>query len=226
MPRDTFFQKPSGPAILQMGKARLHAPPSNPHGILADGAGQFRISVKSPDVRNFGAGVTIASVRWTADDDLMVIKKLRIGYVCTVAFTTPQLVDVGAYIARGFQVGDSDWTVIVPSVPNTGELDSQAGPSAIAQTDGRIASLLPVTAGVRTLDAQPFMTVTGFPTATAGVVSAEQVEWTFVNTAPSYPIVLRCNEGIVVNLLTAMGAAGRMAFYFDVEWDEVAGSRN
>lgn len=226
MPRDTFFQKPSGPLIVPRGKARLHGPPSNPHGILADGAGQFRISVKSPDVRNFGANVTVASVRWTADDDLMVIKKLRIGYVCTVGFTTPQLVDVGVYIARNFVTSDTDGTVIVPTVPNTGELDSNAGPSAIAQVDGRIASLLPVTGGVRTLDAQPIMTVTGFPTATAGVVSDQQVEWTFGNTASTYPIVLRCNEGIVCNLLTAMGAAGRMAFYFDIEWDEVAGSRN
>ncbi len=204
----------------------MHAPPSNPRGVLSDGAGQFRISVKSPDVRNFIAGDCIASVRWTADDDLMIVKRLKIGYVCTVAFTTPQLVDVGLYIARNFQVSDLGGSVIVPSVPNTGELDSRAGPSAIAQNNGRIASLTPVSAGVRTLSAHPFMSVTGFPTATAGVVSDQQVEWTFGDTASAYPIVLRCNEGIVVNLLTAMGAAGRMAFYFEIEWDEISGNRN
>jgi len=226
MPRDIYFQKPIGPALIQQGKARLHGPPSSPHGVLSDGAGQLRIAVKSPDVRNFNADVTVASVRWTADDDVMVIKKLRVGYVCAVAFTTPQLVDVGVYIARNWQTSDSGGTVIIPAVPNTGELDSQSGPSAIAQIDGRIAALTPVSAGVRTLDAHPFMTVSGFPTATAGVVSSNQVEWTFGDTAASYPVVLRCNEGIVCNLLTTMGAAGRMAFYFDIEWDEVANNRN
>ena len=39
---------------------------------------------------------------------------------------------------------------------------------------------------------------------------------------PTYPIMIRANEGLVWNLLTTLGVAGRLAIYFELEWDEVA----
>jgi hypothetical protein len=196
-----------------------------------NGGGTYRVELVAAPVRNELAGACVFSMRWNTADTIMAIRKVKVGYVCTTGFTTPQTVDIGVYSARDWLVPDEGGngapTMDLP------KLDSSTMPSRICGCRSmvnpghvKVAGLLAVAPGVRTLDAQPMATVMGFPTATAGVFSAEYEKRSFGLTLATNSWVVRNQEGIVMNLLTTLGAAGVLRIYIGLEWDEITENRN
>ena len=148
----------------------------------------------------------------------IVIRRVGVGFLCSTAFTTAQKMDFALIIARAFSASDSGGTAIALTGNNAKHRTSLGTPTSV---DMRIATTAALTAGTKTLD-----------TNTIGIVGA----WvgaaaTIINTAPDnllshnagdYPVVLAQNEGINIQNLTAMGAAGVGSFYLNIEFAEVA----
>ena len=214
MALDRPFVKPTWPFPTRMQTKGWAAPEAS------DGGGTYRIALASAPIRNELAGSCIFSLRWASALAVMVIRKIKIGYVCTTGFTAPQTVDIGVYAARDWLVSDSGGDP-APFNVAASKLDSNCWISEVAAGDGRIGGPLAVTAGVRTLDAQPMFTLVGFPTATAGVFNADWDEKAIGVTIATNSWVCRGNEGVVMNLLTDLGAAGIIRVYVGIEWDEV-----
>jgi len=91
----------------------------------------------------------------------------------------------------------------------------------------RIASTTLLTAGTRTLDANPFGYAV-FPNNNTTASAA--AKWDAAQLTPMYaadqpgqghPLTLHPNEGFLIRAVTAFGATGVVKLYVVVEWAEV-----
>jgi len=155
--------------------------------------------------------------RWANTPQLMVPVRISMSVVLTTAFTTPQVIDVKATIARAYTVSATGGTAATPFSGNSAKMRTSMGTSLV--TDMRWGN---VTAGTRTLDAQPFAVsvLSSGNTALAGVLPQEDVYNIF--NPGQHPIVHAVNEGIEISANTALGAAGVLTYYVTIAWAEVA----
>ena len=161
----------------------------------------------------------LASLRWTDTNHYFLLKRIQVSGGIATVFTTAQVLDLIAQIARGYTVTDTGGTENVPFGANM-QKNRSNGMNASLLNSLRNANTA-ITAGTRTLDTLPFAGATlSVPTATLGAGSVLTDLYKY-DTRSQYPIVLAANEGIVISPSTALGAAGVVKWQFTFEWDEV-----
>jgi hypothetical protein len=161
---------------------------------------------------------TMFSLQNTSASNVVVIKRLGIGFITTTGFTAAQEVSFGLRVARSFSAADTAGTSLAPATNNGKKRTSSFTPSATAI---RICTTAAITAGTRTLDTFQHRVLGGFVLATtAGVTIAPAVDNLWGHSAENYPLVLAQNEGIVIECLVTMGAAGVGTFFVNCDFDE------
>lgn len=179
------------------------------------------VSLVSGLVTGVAANAPVGTIR-NGGNNLLLIRRVGLGIVQTVAFTTAQLVDFGLTVARAFTVADSGGT---PAVLTGNNNKHRTAMAALSSTiDARIATTGALTAGTRTLDSQPIASI-GAWGGGAGTIQPKAADNLLNHSEGDYPIVLANNEGLVLAPLTAMGGGGVVRLYWEIEFAEVDPTR-
>lgn len=178
-------------------------------------AAAYRAGVRSGSATAVAANGAVFSLRNTANVPI-VIKRVGVGFITTTAFTAAQEVAFGLYVARSWSTADSGGTAVTLTGNTNKKRTTLNNPTGL---EVRIASTAALTAGTRTLDTYALSTVGAWSGAAgAGVGPAIDNLWDM--TSEDYPIVIGQNEGIVINNLVLMGAAGVGVISVNVGFDE------
>ena len=188
--------------------------------------GEFRMSASSGAATTIAAAAPMFSARWSSTTGKRaVIRYLRADFTLTTAFGTAQPMGVDLIIARAFTASDTAGTAIDmgSTITGSGKLRTGQDASLFAANSTRIATAAALTAGTRTLDANPISQGKAHMAALGAQYSIVLLDtrWgvTSVNAARA-PIVLAQDEGIVVRNTILMGATGVGTFDITMEWDE------
>jgi hypothetical protein len=185
--------------------------------------GSYSVSLITGAYTVAAANSPMFSMRFVAGSagqaQVAIIQRINIFIVPTVAFTAAQQVSYGAYIARSWSAVDSGGAAATLT-GNNNKLRTSMSTTQIAATgDMRISTTAALTAGTRTLDSQAFAVASAW-VPTALVAQPIQTVTLYENFAGDQPIVLATQEGIVINNLVLMGAAGVLSIGVTIEWTE------
>lgn len=191
--------------------------------------GHYRVSLATGLTAGLAAGNPIFASRWNSATGIRAaILRLKLQAAIITPFTGAQEVAVAAFIARGFTAMDTGGTaVVLTGLNNVQHSLSDAASIAAMQ----IAAAGTITAGTRTLDANPILqlsnsqllaaaTAAGAPAAAEiGLYSEMQFPLNLNSLSPN-------QEGIVVTVPVAQGAGGAVRYIIDMEWVEYQGAAN
>ena len=175
------------------------------------------IGAASGALTGVAAGGPIFSFR-NISANLILVRRVGIGFMTTTAFTVAQPLDFALFAARAFTVSDSAGTPIVQTGSQNKHRTSLATPTSL---DVRISAAAALTAGTRTLDTVSL----GMTAAMAGGLAtglSPMQDNLLQHTADDYPLVLAQNEGFIITNGIAMGAAGVIKAYVNFEYAEIA----
>jgi hypothetical protein len=185
-----------------------------------------RVTIRPPEVigwYGFGGasgamtGVAAAgpvfSMRNTGTN-LLMVRRVWVGFITTTAFTTAQGLAYGLLKATAFTVSDSGGTALYTAGQNKHRTSFTNISSA---PDIRIGSTAALTAGTRTLETVPLGTAGGSSTA---VATSMPVTPLLSHDPGDYPLILAQNEGFIITNDIAMGAAGVIRLQVNVEFAE------
>ena len=175
----------------------------------------YSIAMRSGALTIVAADGPVWSCQWTSTSLICVVKRIAISIGVTTAYTTAQVTRYGLYFARAYTVADTGGTAATLTT-NNGKKDTRYPTTSL--TDLRMCTTGAITAGTRTLDAQP-LDVTQFGTTALGNASDE--EWNYGMVPSRQELILRQNEGLVINNLMTMGAVGVVFLAITLEWAEV-----
>lgn len=179
--------------------------------------GAYRLSITSGLTTGLAAAAPIFAFRWTDTTRVCLVQSIRVNAQVVTGFTAAQEVGLDMISARSWSVVDSGGTAVVFTGNNTKKRTSH---QTSLVNDARISTTAALTAGTRTLDAQPFMQVVKKAYAAAGN-NDPAVDFSFEATeAGSHFIILETNDGFLVRNTIAQGAAGTMRVNVDVAWME------
>lgn len=146
---------------------------------------------------------------------LCLIRKVIVSVGDLTGFTAG-FFNLSLFAARSFTVADTGGTAATLTGNNGKLRTSMVGTTGVA--DIRIPTTGVLTAGTRTLDAQPLGIVSGSVVATAGQPPIAPTD--LLNRSPDeWPLVCAQNEGFVVQVNAP--ATGTWALGVTVAWDEV-----
>ena len=182
---------------------------------IAPERAEFTITIPSGALTTVAADGPVWSCRWTATQQLCVVKRVGLSVTVRTAYGTAQGTEYGLYFARAFTVADSGGTAATLTT-NNGKLDTNYPTSVMG--DMRIGTTGVITAGTRTLDAHP-LGANCFQTNALGATA--NMDWVFGGSDDSQQVILRQNEGLVLHNLFLMGATGVLRLYVTMEWSEV-----
>jgi len=181
--------------------------------------GWWSVAAKSGAATGIAANGTVFVLRQAAAT-LLLLRRLGIGFLATTGFTAAQVVDFQASISRAYTVGPTAGTAIALTGNNAKHRTSLTSPTSI---DLRISAAAALTAGTRTQDANNIGMVAGYATAAGvGVIIPNSNNNLFGHDPEDYPIVLQQNEGVEVQVTTAMGAGGVGFIYGSIEFAEAS----
>jgi hypothetical protein len=171
------------------------------------------------------AGSPIFSFRWINTAKHAVIRSVRLSAGGITAFTAG-FCGFDLIRANTWSAADSSGTLVAWTATTSGKRRlgmSDSGLSAgVTAGEARISSTATLTAGTRTLDTNPIVSVVGSTTATAGDFILPLTE-----LAPQigHPLVLgaaaaAAAEGFVIR--ATVPATGTWTFGVSVDWEEVA----
>lgn len=183
--------------------------------------GHYRLATTVALVVTQAANGTLFSFRWGDATRLAVITKLRIGLLQTAAATATIMPSYQVFIARGFTASDSVGTAITLTGNN---MKKRTNMGTTLVTDIRKSAVAAgLTAGTRTLDAEPVMEMPTNSTITTPNATFYERDLDTSAADGNHPYVLAQNEGFIVRGPTIVfGAAGTANLAVDVAWAEVA----
>ena len=185
--------------------------------------GTYSVAAFTGAYTTAAANTPMFSMRFVAGSagqaQIAIVQRIALTIVPTVAFTAAQQVSFGGYIARSWSAVDSGGTAITLTGNNAKLRTSMTTSQFAATGDMRIATTGTLTAGTRTLDNQAFAVASAW-VPTALVSQPIQQVILYENFAGDQPLVLATQEGIVINNLILMGAAGVLSIGVTVEWTE------
>lgn len=213
------------------GNLRVYGHPPN---VL----GAYMVNGRTPTYAGQAAGAPLFSFRWTSSTALAVIQRVRINVATTVTSTTTSgAAERELIVARSFTVSDTGGTAITLTGNNQKMRTSQA-----TSLVGDMRAGGPLTAGTRTLDANPVSSVlswlglnfTGLDIGSGGAsISTITSGWTGLGgigmiplldavTGQDYPLVLAQNEGFIIRIgKDAQPSGFTQQTYFNITWCEV-----
>ena len=179
--------------------------------------GWYSVGVQSGALTLATAAGAIFSLR-NAGSNLLIVRRIGVGFIATTAFTAAQRVDYGLIVARSFTVSDSGGTAIAVTGNSGKHRTTQAAPTSM---DCRIATTGALTAGTKTLDSNQ-MGQNGAWVGAVGAGLAPSLNNLFSHDASDFPMVLAANEGFNIQNITTMGIGGVGVAYVNVEFAEAA----
>ena len=177
--------------------------------------GYYSVSGSSGALTGVAAAGPVWAFRNTGSN-LLIVRRLSIGFVTTTAFTTAQGLQYELFRATGFTVSDSGGTALYTAGQNKHRTSFANVTSA---PDIRIASTAALTAGTRTLDTAGMGIAGGSSTAVGTSMPITDI---LEQDAGDYPFVLAQNEGFIIANGIAMGAAGVIRLQVSCEYAEVS----
>jgi hypothetical protein len=181
--------------------------------------GAYQLSMASGALTTVAASTssagTVFSFRYApGGSTVCVVKRVSVGFVCTTAFGAAQQMGFGLFAARSFSGADSGGT----SATLTGNNNKYRTSLATTSVSGiNMATTGALTAGTRTLDAQPLgSTYFWVPGVGTSLVNTDLLSY----DANDYPFVLANQEGFCIQNLILMGATGVGTLVVNVEWFE------
>jgi len=210
----------NGGTVAEVDGTTFRAVRTVPKPIEYGALGHYRVAATIPLVVTQAANGTLFSFRWGDATRFSVITKLRLSIMQTTAATATIMPSFSAFVARGFSVSDSAGTAVTLTGNNMKKRTSM-GTSLV--TDIRYSALAAgLTAGTRTLDAQPILVMPTQQTITTPNATLYQVELDVGVGDGNHPIVLAQNEGIIIQGPSVVfGAAGTANLVVDMSWAEV-----
>ena len=182
--------------------------------------GHYRLATTIGLVVTQAANGTLLSFRWADASRLCVVNRVRLECLQTAAATATIWPTFSVFIARSFSASDTSGTALTLT-GNSFKKKTSMGTTLL--TDARIsAAAAGVSAGTRTLDANPIMTLNTTQIITTPGAISYMKEYS-VQGAGDHPIVLATNEGLIVQgPSTIFGAAGTANLIVEIEWAEVS----
>jgi hypothetical protein len=188
--------------------------------------GHYRMSVQTGLMAAVAAGATIFSMRWGNTSFVRpLITRIRLQSAVITPYTGAQEVTLAASIARAWSAADSAGggaAVTLTGLTNVQNSLSDVPSAATAFIAGAGA----VTAGTRTVDANPILICPGAQGVAAAASATNFVEIAMESDA-YFPWNLQCAqggaanaEGIVVLNSVLQGAGGTTKAVIDIEWIE------
>lgn len=179
--------------------------------------GHYSVGVPTGATTVIAGGGAIFSMRWTDNAALYVLERITVSMGISTVFTTAQVLDIDAIVARGFTAADTGGTSVTLTGQNQKNRSNNMGTSSVA--DMRVATTAALGAGTKTLDAQAFATAAFTQNNTLGSGSVVEL---YKNDKPGqHPQVFLANEGINIRLPTTQGAAGVVKYYINIDWAEI-----
>lgn len=184
--------------------------------------GSYRASVASGTIAagTFAAGnagLPLAAFRYTGAS-ICVVKRIAFSAVVLGTAFTAGFVQFQAFAARAFSASDSGGNAATMT-GNNGKMKTVH--ATTGGVDFRIGSTTNLTAGTRTLDAQPFAQFFNGLANTAWLPITVPATMELFRANPGdWPLVLAPNEGFVIEATTP--ATGTFSAAAEVSWDEVA----
>lgn len=177
--------------------------------------GYYSVSGASGALTGVAAAGPVFSFRNTGSN-LILVRRITMGFVVTTAFTAAQGLDYQLFRANSFTASDSGGTALFTAGQNK---HRNSFTNITSAPDIRIASTAALTAGTRTLETNGMGIAGGSASALgASMPPADLLE----QDAGDYPLILAQNEGFVIANGIAMGAAGVIRLQVSVEYAETA----
>ena len=177
--------------------------------------GYYSVSGASGALTGVAAAGPVFSFRNTGSN-LLLVRRITMGFVVTTAFTTAQGLDYQLFRANSFTASDTGGTALFTAGQNK---HRNAFTNITSAPDIRIASTAALTAGTRTLETNGMGIAGGAATAVGATMSPADI---LEQDAGDYPLVLAQNEGFVIANGIAMGAAGVIRLQVSVEYAETS----
>jgi hypothetical protein len=152
-------------------------------------------------------------MRYTSTANVFLLSSFEWTMITYTAFGAAQEVGQSLYIARTFTVSDSGGTPFVLSRKNA----NMAAMTGFAAADMIVSTGIALTAGTRTLDANPIAQQQMWSNA-IGVSAANTLNW---ENAGSIPPMLHANEGFVIQNNVLFGATGIVKFRYTIQGYEL-----
>lgn len=161
-------------------------------------------------VTGTAANVPLVSIT-NSSAKTMTINRLRLQFITTTAFGTPQMVSFGLYVSRAITVtaqGGSSLTL----TGNNNKLATSF--ASLNLTVIRTATTGTLTAPTSTLDSNPVGVVSGWSGGVGETIPPTHI----LDIEPGgHPIVLVSDEGLLINAIAAFGASGVGTLFWQVE---------
>lgn len=177
--------------------------------------GYYSVSGASGALTGVAAAGPVFSFRNTGSN-LILVRRITMGFVVTTAFTTAQGLDYQLFRANSFTASDSGGTSLFVAGQNK---HRNSFTNITSAPDIRIASTAALTAGTRTLETNGMGIAGGSASAVGAAMSPADI---LEQDAGDYPLVLAQNEGFIIANGIAMGAAGVIRLQVSVEYAETA----
>jgi hypothetical protein len=211
----------NGGVVAEIDGTTFRAQRSVPKPIDHGALGHYRLATTVALVVTQAANGTLFSFRWGNATNLCVIQKLRLALIQTAAATATIMPSYQVVLARSFTVSDSVGTAITLTGNN---MKKRTNMGTTLVTDIRKSAVAAgLTAGTRTLDAEPILEMPTNSTITTpnAILYEKQLDTDAGDGV--HPIVLAQNEGFIVRGPTVVfGAAGTANLAVEVAWAEVA----
>ena len=184
--------------------------------------GHYRLADTVALVVTQAANGTLFSFRWGDATRFCVLQKLRLELLQTSAATATIMPSYQVFIARSFSASDSAGSALTLTGNSFKKRTTGMGTTLV--TDIRKSTVAAgLTAGTRTLDANPIMELTTNSTITTPNAIAYRKELEMDAGDGIHPYVFAQNEGFIVRGPTVVfGAAGTANLLVDVAWAEVS----
>ena len=190
------------------------------------GGGYYQMSLTTGLLAvGLAAGAPIFAFRWapaaTVPAGLTArceLKFFKLQWMVLTAFSTPQLVELDTYVAKSFTVNDTGGSQILPASGDQKRQKRYPDSLFVGGGDIRIATTGALTAGTRTLEAQPFSSIPGWA---AAVGSGPPIPIYEEFNEHHVPQTFEPNQGFIVANKILTANAGVIQFWIDIGWMEV-----
>lgn len=177
--------------------------------------GWHSVAAKSGNLTTAVAAGAVFSFRNLSAKPILV-RRVGVGFVLTTAFTTAQLMEFGLMFCRPWTVSSTGGTAIPFTGSNTKVRTSLETPTSL---DARIATTGAITGETKTRDGNYLGLIGGWAGA-VGTILPPSLNNLYSHDTGDYPLVLDQNEGISIENVVLMGAAGVGVLYVNMEFAE------
>lgn len=198
-----------------------------------DALGFYGIHGNTSTYSGLAANTPLFSMRWGSAAGLFVLLKVEIAVITSVAASAAAITERQLVVARGFTTSDTGGTAVTLTGNNAKRRTNM--PTSLV-TDMRFGTT--ITAGTRTLDANPFASVLAWaplnhtgveiggtgsgPTSAAWATAASlgMVKIFDATNGSHYPEVFAQNEGFIMRVGVAQPTGSTQQTFLNVYWAE------